>query len=64
MATRQGQQLAGRGGERLTQALISSATPESGTDLQAIALSDPEVPALLKKVAPENTFRTGQRMPE
>ncbi|KQH78456.1 integrase [Mycobacterium gordonae] len=48
--------LAGRGGERLTQVLNDVLDVDSAAGFRAILMSDTEIAALLKKIAPEIHF--------
>lgn len=50
--------LAGRGGERLAQEIAKAVTPKAAGEVKAIMLSDAELSALLKKVAPVIRFGT------
>lgn len=55
-SAKRGQQLAGKGAQRLTQALTNSSAIDENTAYRATLLSDSELRSLLKKIAPEIHF--------
>lgn len=55
-AARGAQPLAGQGGERLTAELVRASEAQGGTRTQSVLLSDSQVAALLKRIAPAIHF--------